>query len=107
MQVGEQNLVAPQQLILGGHGFFDFEQQVGVAPNLFGRIGELRARRLELGVGDRRSLAGAGLDEHVVSAADQLGDTGGVMATRNSFVLVSVGTPTRMMAPRSRSHLRL
>ena len=34
-----------------------------------------------------------------MAAAGQFGDTAGVMATRYSLFLISVGTPTCMVAP--------
>ena len=76
MQVGEQDLAAPQAVVLGRHRFLDLEQQVGVGPHLLGGAEQLGAGRLEIRVGDRRALAGAGLDQHLVAAVGQRGDAG-------------------------------
>ena len=54
-----------------------------------------RAGALVLLVGERAPLAGGRLDEHLVTALDQLASAAGVSATRYSSVLISLGTPIR------------
>ena len=51
--------------------------RIGVGPHLVGGADDLRAGGLEVTVVDRRTVTGARLDDHVVAAASQLGDTTG------------------------------
>ena len=76
VQVGEERLALAHPAVLGLDGLLDLEQQIGLGPHLVGGVDDLRAGGLEVAVGDRRAVACAGLDEHVVTAAGQLGDTG-------------------------------
>ena len=74
MQVGEQRLALAHAAVLGLDRLLHLEQQVGLGPHLVGGVDHLRAGGLEVVVGDRRALAGAGLDQHLVTATGQLGD---------------------------------
>ncbi len=76
VQVGEQRLALAQPRVLGLDRLLDLEQQVGLGPHLVGGVDHLGAGGLEVGVGDRRTVAGAGLDDHLVAAVGQLGDAG-------------------------------
>ena len=76
MQVGEQGLALAHARVLGLDRLLDLEQQFGLCPHLVDAVDHLRAGALEVGVGDRRTLAGTGLNEHLMAAVDQLGDAG-------------------------------
>ena len=61
--------------VLGLDRLLDLQQQLGLGPHFVGAVDQLGTGPLEIGIGDRRTLAGAGLDEHLVATVDQLGDT--------------------------------
>ena len=52
VQVGEQCLAPAHQLVFGLDGLLDFQQQIGLFPDVLGAGDDLGARRLEVGVGD-------------------------------------------------------
>ena len=76
MQVGEQRLALAHAAVLGLDRLLDLQQQVGLGPHLFGGVDHLGAGRLEIAIGDGRAVTGAGLDDHLVAATDQLGHAG-------------------------------
>ena len=80
-------------------GLLDLEQQVGLGPDLVGGVDDLRAGGLEVASAIAEpSPAPAWMrtswPRRVSSATPA-----GVMATRYSLFLISVGMPTRMIAP--------
>ena len=77
VQVGEERLALAQSRVLGLDRLLDLQQQLRLGPHFVGGVDQLGTDPLEIGIGDRRTLAGAGLDEHLVATADQLGDTRG------------------------------
>ena len=80
----------------------DLDDDVGAGEDGVGVGDDLGALGAEGVVGDRRALAGAGLDEDLVAAAVSSRAPAGVRATRYSSVLISVGTPTRILQPPNR-----
>ena len=62
VQVGEQGLALAQAGVLGLDRLLDLQQQIGLGPHLVDAVDHLGARALEVGVGDRRALARAGLE---------------------------------------------
>ena len=77
MQVGEQHLTPAHAAVLGLDRFLDLQQQIGVGPHLIGGRDDRRSGRGEVGVVDGRSLAGAGLHQHLMATVHQLGHAGG------------------------------
>ena len=77
VQVGEERLALAQPRVLGLDRLLDLQQQLGLGPHLVGAVDQLSAGPLEVGIGDRRTLARTGLDDHLVTAVDQLGDARG------------------------------
>ena len=76
VQVGEESLSPTHQGVLGLDRFLDLEEQIGFGPDLFGTVDNLRARGFEVHIGYRRAFTRAGLDDHLVATAGQLGHTG-------------------------------
>ncbi len=76
MQIGEQRLALAHAAVLGLDRLLDLQQQIGLGPHLVDAVDHLGAGPLEVGVGDRRAVACAGLNEHLVAAVDQFGHTG-------------------------------
>ena len=76
MQIGEQRLAVAHAVVFGLDRLLDLQQQLRLGPHLVGAADQLGAYPLEVGVGDRRTLTRAGLDDHLVAAVDQLGHTG-------------------------------
>src|SRR5882757_9001725 len=76
MQVGEQGLAMPHARVLDWRGFLDLEHQVGAGPHALCGGDHLCPGGLELGVGDRRALTRARLDQNLMATTGQLGDPG-------------------------------
>ncbi len=73
MQIGEQRLALAHARVLGLDRLLDLQQKFGLGPHLVGAVDHLSAGGLEVAVGDRRTLAGAGLNQHLVTAVGQFG----------------------------------
>ncbi|GAA3240026.1 hypothetical protein GCM10020256_61690 [Streptomyces thermocoprophilus] len=77
VQVGEEDLVLAEAVVLLGDGLLDLQQQVGGGPHLVGRLQDLGAGGDVLLVRDRRADTGVALDDHLVAVAHQLVHAGG------------------------------
>ena len=75
VQVGEQHEIRAQASVLRGLRLLDLDNQLG-SPRVLDRH-RLGAGGLELGVGDRRALTGAALDEHLMAGDNELTHTVG------------------------------
>ena len=77
VQVGEEQLAGAQHLDLRRLQLLDVEDHLGLARRPSAASATMRrALRLELGVGDRAALAGAGLDQHLVAVLGHFADAG-------------------------------
>ena len=72
-----ERLALPQPRVLGLDRLLDLQQQLRLFPHLIGAVEQLSAGPFEVGIGDRRTLARTGLDDHLVTAVNQLGDARG------------------------------
>src|ERR1700721_1021973 len=66
----------PHARVLDWRGFLDLEHQVGAGPHALCGGDHLCPGGLELGVGDRRALTRARLDQNLMATTGQLGDPG-------------------------------
>ena len=71
MQVREEHEPLAQARVLGRDRLLHLQQELRVLPDLVDR-GDPRADRLVGGVGEGAAVAGAGLDDHLVAALDEL-----------------------------------
>jgi hypothetical protein len=76
VQVGEQGLARSHPVVLHRDRLLDLEHQLRVFPYAHVVVDDGRAGRPELLVGDRRTDAGAGLDQDLVPVPDELMHTG-------------------------------
>lgn len=72
VEVGEENLVPAQPVVLRRDGFFDLQQQVRLGPDIISLIDDGGANRPVVIVGERRTDPGAGLDQYLVTMPDCL-----------------------------------
>ena len=77
VQVGEQDVARLEHRDLDRLRLLDLDDHVGLAEDRGGVGDDPRALVDVLGVRDRRALAGALLDEHLVPAVDELADARG------------------------------
>ena len=75
VQVGEEHEALAQQRVLGRERLLDLEQELGLAPDVVDRS-QRRADGPVGVVGEGAALPRAGLDEHVVTALDELARPG-------------------------------
>ena len=72
MQVGEQHLAFAQAGALGGLRFLDLDDHRGLRKDLLCGGQDLRPRREIIGIGEARSDARAGFDQHLMAMRDSL-----------------------------------
>jgi len=72
VKVGEEGLPLTHLVVLGGHRFFDLQDQVTGGPHVGGGVQDLCPGRDVLVVSDRGTKAGIGLDVDLVAVAHEL-----------------------------------
>jgi hypothetical protein len=72
VQVREEHLTAAHAVVLLLDRFLDLEDQVALGPDVVRVRQDRGPGGGELVIGDRGTEAGAGLDEHLVTVADEL-----------------------------------
>jgi hypothetical protein len=77
VQVGEEDQVFAEVIILGRGGLFDLDDHVGVAPDVVGFTDDLCANGLIFVVGEGREGSGVVFDEDLVAGVDEGLYTGG------------------------------
>ena len=76
MEIGEEELLRSQQVVLGGDRFLDLDDHLRAGEDLGRGVDQLGAGRCVLGVGEAAAEPGVPLDEDLVPARDVLGDAG-------------------------------
>ena len=76
MEISEKDQTRTQQGKLGFLGLFDLHDQVGLAPDFFGAVDDGRAGGLIVGVGETAAAAGIFLNQYLMVARDESGDSG-------------------------------
>ena len=74
MEVGEQDLSAPQELALFGQRLLDLHDHLGASENVVGACDDLGPGADVFLVGRSRAQAGLGLDNDLMAVMDQFGD---------------------------------
>ena len=102
MKIGEQNLVRLEPAIFDRLRLLDLDDHVGVGEHGLCRGQDAGARLLVRGVVGEDAGASAGLHYDLVAARVSSRTEPGTSPTLNSLLLISVGTPMRMMDLRIR-----
>ena len=76
MEVGEENLILPEIPVLALEGLLHFEEEIGLAPDGFCRVGDLCTGPLIIRVGETSVDTRVLLNNDLVPGTDQLLDAG-------------------------------
>jgi hypothetical protein len=96
VKVGEKDEVCEQVSILRGDWFFDLDNQFG-APGIGRGLDDLSPDRAILLIRENTAIARMLLDQDFMAAFNGCLTPAGVIATRYSLSLISLGTPTNMV----------
>ena len=76
MEISEKDQTGTQQRKLGLLRLLDLHDHVGLAPDFFGAVDDGRAGGLIVGVGETAAAAGIFLNQYLMVARDESGDSG-------------------------------